>query len=58
MNRAAAQYDEPLDQELDIEGRRTGGKVTPPRRRSEHQRRVRPTGYNGIHRRRNKRWTW
>lgn len=58
MNRAASLYDEPQDQDDEIELRRAGGKVNLARRRSEHQRRSRPTGYNGIHRRRNKRWTW
>ncbi len=58
MNRALSIRDESLDQHDDLEIRRAAGGSNTPRRRSEHHRRSRPAGFNGIHRRRNKRWRW
>jgi hypothetical protein len=58
MNRAIPHYDEEPESENQIEFRRAAPRPNDRTRRANYLRRQRPTGYSGIHRRRNKRWTW
>ncbi len=57
MNRYVTFYESEQELDYEVESRRLRKPVS-ERRRTEHVRRSRPTGFNGIHRRRNKRWTW
>ncbi len=58
MNRAIPQYDDEQDAENPTDFRREAPRPNERVRRADYVRRQRPTGYNGLHRRRNKRWTW
>jgi hypothetical protein len=58
MNRAITVYDDEQELESQVEMRRTATRPNERPRRADYLRRQRPTGYNGLHRRRNKRWTW
>jgi hypothetical protein len=58
MNRAIPQYDDESESENPTEFRRAAPRANERDRSADHRRRQRPTGYNGLHRRRNKRWTW
>jgi len=57
MSRFSPTDDNEQEADLRIDARRTT-QHQPARRRSTYVKRSRPTGFNGIHRRRNKRWTW
>lgn len=58
MNRASSLYDDELELDQQAESRRTANRPNERVRQADYARRKRPTGYNGIHRRRNKRWSW
>jgi hypothetical protein len=58
MTREITLHREEQEPEFRVEFRRHAADANQHRRRTEHQRRERPTGFNGIHRRRNKRWSW
>jgi hypothetical protein len=58
MNRARSLYDDELEQEQQDELRRAANRPNERVRQADYARRKRPTGYNGLHRRRNKRWNW
>ena len=58
MNMANSQYQE---QDFDYQSdmvRRDGKDKTPQKRRANYASRNRPAVHNGIHRRRNKRFSW
>ena len=57
MNRVIS-YDDELELEQPVVFRRTAARPNERPRQADYARRRRPTGYNGIHRRRNKRWSW
>jgi hypothetical protein len=58
MNMANSQYQEQdFDYQSDMD-RRDGKEKTPPKRRLNYARANRPAVHNGIHRRRNKRFSW
>jgi hypothetical protein len=58
MNRAISSYDDQRELYYEVEFRHTTPQPNRRVRRTDHVRRNRPTGYNGIHRRSNKRFTW
>ncbi len=58
MNRSSSYYDDEQEQNPQTEFRRTADQPNQRTQQADYARRKRPSGYNGIHRRRNKRWTW
>jgi hypothetical protein len=58
MNRSSSFSDDEQEQDAQLEFRRTAGRPNQRTQQADYARRKRPSGYNGIHRRRNKRWTW
>ena len=58
MNRADSVSDNEQEPDYSIAFRRTTPRADQRLRPPDHARRQRPAGYNGIHRRHNKRWTW
>ncbi len=58
MNLANSYYQE-QGIEYQVDAERHGGKEkTPPKKRVQYSRSNRPVVHNGIHRRRNKRFSW
>ena len=58
MNRAITFDDDERQLEYQPEFRRAAPRPNERTRQADFARRKRPSGYNGIHRRHNKRWTW
>ncbi|HEV2972001.1 MAG TPA: hypothetical protein VGY55_18655 [Pirellulales bacterium] len=58
MNQAISSYDDQRELKYEVEFRHMAPQPNQRFRRADFVRRNRPTGYNGIHRRRNRRFTW
>ncbi|HEV3416391.1 MAG TPA: hypothetical protein VG056_06245 [Pirellulales bacterium] len=58
MNRAISSYDDQRELSYEVEFRHAAPQPNRRVRHADYVRRNRPTGYNGIHRRGNKRFTW
>ena len=59
MNLANTAYQEQeFEYHFDVERRSTGKEKVPQRKRMQYSRSSRPAVHNGIHRRRNKRFSW